>query len=136
MDVRISAGHYQDKGNAVKITCYANGKIDVEPVYYEKNRFKIIILTPFTGAVIEVGPDNVAAVHEMLEYHEVPNHVVVAASFWDKGVDVNAPIMERSRSLTQSEHNKGIRSIHYTGMRDGAYDEQVHRHRIANPRTV
>ncbi len=133
MDVRITPGSYVDKGNALKITHYEDGRNEIEPVYARGCRYKIVALTNEVAALIEIKEGSgVGTMWDMLDTRKIqgmPQGVPSSLRNWLRKDEHEADFFERVRSLSQVETNKGILKIYYTTMMDGEFDEQVHRHR-------
>lgn len=132
MDVRILPSSFVDKGNALKILYHISGKVDIEPVYYEDSRFKLIALTHSIAALIEVKSNGTATLDEMLDHRPIamiPIQVFNGIQQYDRRDDHEVELYARARSLNMFEYNKGIIGVFYTWILDGAYDEQVHRHK-------
>lgn len=132
MDIHITAGTYVNRGGAVKIICYGDGHVDIEPVYFENRRYRLIALTHTAAAVVEMNPGNPPTITEMAEYQTfqvIPTEPVIALKLWDNRPDNEVEIYKRYRCLSQVEYNAGVSAIYYTWIRDGAYDEQIHRHK-------
>ena len=132
MNVSILPGTYLNLGGAVKITCYCDGEVEVEPVYFEDRRYRLITLTPTVAALVEIYPGVHNAIIEMLEYrpaHIMPGEPMNALTKFDNRPNTELEFYLRCRTLNKLEFNSGISAIYYSWIRDGAYDEKIRRHK-------
>ncbi len=132
MNIRLLPCIYVDKGGAVKVTYYKDGFLEIEPVYDDNKRYRLVVLTYQTAALVEVIPFAEGTIEEMLDFKPsilVPSYIIAALREWDPRQYQEIDIYTRVRGLSQLEYSNGVAEIYYTWIRDGAYDEQIHRHK-------
>lgn len=132
MDIRITPSSYIDKGCAVRVLMYKGDRVELEPVCHHDRTYRIVSLSRGTAAVIQVESIAYACLDEMLDYRPnptVPPAVLDAVKEWVRDKDLKVEIYSRIRGLSDFEHSKDIVWVFYTWIRDGEYEEQVHRHR-------